>query len=349
MKILRIISRLNIGGPSIHVANLNESIGDSVLVYGELAKGEGSMEYFLDRKCLDNIKLNSLGREISPLKDLQTIFSLIKIIRQEKPDIVHTHTAKAGFAGRIAAKICGVKDIYHTFHGHVFHGYFSKKKTNLFIKIEQFLASLSTKIIAISEEQKKDLIKYKICKESKIEVIPLGFDLNPFRAITRKQRPKKNIGIVGRLVPIKNHALFLEIAHGLPDFNFIIIGDGELKNELQLQASKNVRFSGFTNNMADVYTNLDLLLLTSINEGTPVAVIEAIASGIPVLSTDVGGVKDIIKDISSCKVLPANALEFIRNIPIYIDIEVTETERDIISKRYSVERLVSDIKNLYRY
>jgi len=343
---LRIISRLNIGGPAIHVTNLNQHLGDSVLIYGELAAGEGSMEYLLDRKCLDNIKLDSLGREISLLKDIKTVFSLMRIILQEKPDIVHTHKAKAGFAGRIAARLCGVKKVYHTFHGHVFYGYFSERKTKIFIIIERFLALLSTKIVAISEEQKNDLIKYGICNASKIIVIPLGFDLEHFLQITHPAKGK-NIGIVGRLVPIKNHALFLDIARSLPEYKFHIFGDGELSSQLQTQATHNVIFHGFTNNMPEVYSQIDLLLLTSINEGTPVAVIEAIASGVPVLSTDVGGVRDIIKDIPSCKVLAPEAAEFVKYIPVFLDISVTETERKMINKRYSVERLVADINLLY--
>lgn len=346
MKILRIISRLNIGGPAIHVTNLNSRIGNSVLVYGDLADGEGSMEYLLDEKCLDNICLHSLGREISLFKDIATIFSLIKIIWQEKPDVVHTHTAKAGFVGRIAARLCGVKKVYHTFHGNIFQGYFSKSKTKLFILIERFLAKISTKIIAISPEQKKDLLKYGICPEDKIEVIPLGFDLQKFRSLNSPKNAK-NIGIVGRLVPIKNHRFFLEIAQNFPEFNFHIFGDGELRSQLQAVAPQNVIFHGFSNNMPQVYRQLDLLLLTSLNEGTPVAVIEAIASGVPVLSTDVGGVRDVIDNIASCKVLPAQLEEFVKYLPIFLQVTVTETERDITCKRYSVDRLVEDIKNLY--
>ncbi len=347
MKILRIIARLNIGGPSIHVTNLNEHIPNSVLVYGGLAEGEGSMEYFLEEKCLDNIKLYSLGREISPFNDLKTLFSLIRIIHKEKPDIVHTHTAKAGFVGRLAAKICGVKKVYHTFHGHVFHSYFSPAKTKFFIILERIMAKLSTKIVVISQTQKEDLLKYNICKENKIEIIPLGFDLSKFLTIKRPENSKR-IGIVGRIVPIKNHKLFLEIAKLLPEYQFEIIGDGELRSELELIAPENVKFKGFNKNMPEVYQNLDLLLLTSHNEGTPVAVIEAVASGVPVISTDVGGVKDILKDIPSCRVLPPDPKEFARYIPIHLDIAVTETERNTINNRFSVARLVKDIKELYQ-
>ncbi len=347
-RIVRIISRLNVGGPALHVTNLNQAIPNSILVYGSLAEGEGSMEYLLEDKHLKSIKLPLLGREISLKSDLSVLWDLIKIIRQEKPEIVHTHTAKAGFIGRIAAKLCGVPKIYHTFHGHVFHGYFGKFKTSIFILIERVLASFSTKIIAISPEQKKDLIAYGIADEEDIIVIPLGFDLDPFLQVEPQKHSGKIIAIVGRLVPIKNHYLFIKIARAFPDHEFWIVGDGELHEELQLIAPKNVKFKGFIKDMPSVYAEIDLLLLTSLNEGTPVAIIEALAAGVPVLATDVGGIKDVLAGITNAKVLPAEEKDFKLMLPFMLQQRVPAKERVLIHDRYSIKRLVSDLQKLYQ-
>lgn len=317
-KVLRIITRLNIGGPALHVTNLNYYLDkeygyDSTLLYGSLAEGEGSMEYLAKNKNLKTIVFPALGRELSPLNDLKIIWKLFWLIKKEKPDIVHTHTAKAGLSGRIAAKLAGVKKIYHTFHGNIFNGYFSGLKTKIFILLEQFCGLLSTEIIAISEEQKKDLIKYKIVPISKITVIPLGFELARFkldpqqkylRKLLQLSDSVKLVGIVGRLVPIKNHAYFIDIAERVLKKNdnvrFLLIGDGELKEELTaLITAKGLQqrifITGFINEVEQIYSDLDIVALTSKNEGTPVTLIEALACGKPVISTDVGGVKDILQ------------------------------------------------------
>ncbi len=317
-KILRIITRLNIGGPALHVTNLNYYLDkeygyESVLVYGSLAEGEGSMEYLAKNKNLKTIIFPELGRELSPLNDLKIIWKLFWLIKKERPDIVHTHTAKAGLSGRIAAKLAGVKKIYHTFHGNIFNGYFSGLKTKLFIILERFCALLSTKIIAISEEQKKDLVKYKIAPLRKLTVIPLGFELERFkidhqqkylRALLQLSEDVKLVGIVGRLVPIKNHAYFIDIAERVLKKNdnvrFLLIGDGELKDELLAMITakglqQRVFITGFINEVEKIYSDLDIVALTSKNEGTPVTLIEALACGKPVISTDVGGVRDILQ------------------------------------------------------
>lgn len=317
-KILRIITRLNIGGPAIHVTNLNYYLDrefgyESLLVYGSLAEGEGSMEYLAKQKNLKTFLLPELGREISLLKDLKTIWQLYRLIRQEKPDIVHTHTAKAGLVGRIAAKLAGVQKIYHTFHGHVFHDYFSTLKTKLFILIEKTIALFTTKIVAISAEQKKDLVNYGIAAAEKISVIPLGFELekltvNPktryLKTLLQLSDNTKLVGIVGRLVPIKNHNYFIEIAEKvlrkIDNVRFLIIGDGELRPQLEdlirrIGLSGKIIITGFLEKAENIYSDLDVVMLTSKNEGTPVTLIEALACAKPVLSTDVGGVRDILQ------------------------------------------------------
>jgi glycosyltransferase involved in cell wall biosynthesis len=375
-KILRIITRLNIGGPALHVTNLNYYLDkeygyESVLVYGSLAEGEGSMEYLAKNKKLKTIIFPELGREISPLNDLKIIWKLFWLIKKEKPDIVHTHTAKAGLSGRIAAKLAGVKKIYHTFHGNVFNGYFSGLKTKLFILIERFCAFFSTKIIAISEEQKKDLIKYRIAPLSKITVIPLGFELERFKVEPHKKYLRKQlglpddlklIGIVGRLVPIKNHAYYIDIAEKvlkkIDNVRFLLIGDGDLKDELlKLIAAKGLQqkifITGFINEVEKIYSDLDIVALTSKNEGTPVTLIEALACAKPVISTDVGGVRDILQHgkygwletLDNPEKYANDLIAMLMNYPAAL--EKAKLGQKFILANYDVKVLYKNINSLY--
>ncbi|MDR2429260.1 MAG: glycosyltransferase family 4 protein [Candidatus Margulisbacteria bacterium] len=375
MKILRIISRLNIGGPAIHVTNLNYYLDkdygyNSQLVYGSLAAGEGSMEYLAKAKKLKTILLPELGREINWRKDLKTLWQLYKIIHREKPDIVHTHTAKAGAVGRLAAKLAGVPKIYHTFHGHVFHSYFGRLKTKIFILLEKFLARFTTKIIAISAKQKAELAAYGIARPDKIAVIRLGFELNKLQPAKNYWRRKYQlapqiilIGIVGRLTAVKNHEYFLEIAREIcrqtDKVRFIIIGDGELREQLTASVKlKNldnkVFLAGFLNDARKIYSDLDIVVLTSRNEGTPVTLIEAMACGKPVVSAAVGGVADIIDNNRTGYLAPQDRPEvFARKI---LQLCQSKTLRKTIGQRarkkilklYAVEKLTAKINSLYK-
>ncbi len=375
-KVLRIITRLNIGGPAIHVTNLNYYLDkdygyQSVLVYGSLAEGEGSMEYLAERKQLKTILLPELGREISILGDLSAVWKLYKIMKAEKPDIVHTHTAKAGFSGRIAAKLAGVKKIYHTFHGNVFQGYFNPLKTKIFILLEKLCALFTNKIIVISEQQKTELIKNKIAGVEKIEIIPLGFELDKIKDIQPNKylRQKFNIpndckiaGLIGRLVPIKNHSYFIEIAEKvlqkIDNIRFLIIGDGELKSELERNISARgltgkIIITGFINEPDKIYGDLDLVLLTSKNEGTPVTIIEAMACGKPVLSTNVGGVGDVLQGGKYGYLEGQNdsdkfAKDIIAALMNYEKAKQTALAgREYILTKYDVKRLLADLHKLY--
>jgi glycosyltransferase involved in cell wall biosynthesis len=385
MKVLRIIARLNVGGPAIHVTNLNYYLDQnygytSLLVYGSLADGEGSMEYLAAEKNLRTIVLPGLGREINLLKDLKTIWKLYQLIKKEKPDIVHTHTAKAGTVGRIAAKLAGVKKIYHTFHGHVFHSYFGKLKTKLFIYIEKVLALITTKIIVISEKQKNEMLSYGIAKPEKFTVIPLGFELEKFTQIASTPlsasqsadywHSKYNlqpetilVGIVGRLVSVKNHEYFLAIAAKIcaktDNIRFIVIGDGELRPQLEISArlkglENKVFFAGFLNEPKKIYGDLDIVALTSKNEGTPVTLIEALACGKPVVSTDVGGIADIVTNDVSGYLCGQNTPEVFAEkiIKLSQDKNLRQTigtaGQEKVLQVYNVKRLVGDIDRLYK-
>jgi GT2 family glycosyltransferase len=325
IKVLRIIARLNVGGPAIHVAllmhGLDPRVFESILVTGKVSSQEGDMSYLLDGSDKKAIMVSKLQRDLNLKNDLKALFRVLRILIQERPDVVHTHTAKAGAIGRIAVFVhnfvFGRKvRVIHTFHGHVFRGYFGKLKSLFFVWTERLLARITDVVVAVSEGQTRELSsQYHIAPKDKFRVVRLGFDLEPFfSAANLKGQFRKSlgidsemilVGIVGRLVPIKNHKMFLRSARIFLDNNpdvparFLIIGDGELRNDLvafcELQGlSDHVKFCGWKRDLPEVYADIDILCLTSINEGTPVSIIEAMASSVPVISTDAGGVRDLL-------------------------------------------------------
>ena len=322
IKIVRIIARLNIGGPAVNASILSSSLDEKIFstkaVYGSLAEGEGSLEHIMREQNVDMELVPELGREISPFGDIKAFFGILGIIRREKPDIVHTHTAKAGTLGRLAAALCGVKVKIHTFHGNVFEHYFGPVKTALFIRVERFLGLFTDKVVVLSERQKDDIAKkFRIVPETKCAVIPLGVDLSRLNAagsVSGDLRKELSIdgsavlvGIIGRLVPIKNHIMLInaaaEVRRRRPELNvrFIIAGDGELSGVIKslarsLGIEEDVHFLGWRNDLASLYKALDIVALTSLNEGTPLVLIEAMACARPVIATDVGGVSDIVED-----------------------------------------------------
>ena len=329
MKILMLITRLNIGGPAVQVISLSADMQNppyqTILACGQIGESEGDMSYLAEKHGIKPLHIPFLGREVSLLKDLRALIHLIKLINKLKPDILHTHTAKAGALGRMAAFIVNVfrtgrRKIrcVHTFHGHIFNNYFNGFKIVVFQSIEKILSKCTDRIIAISPSQKKDLChRYSIASENKISVIPLGFDLSKFidpldlkKDIFKKQFPHLSensflVGIVGRLTAVKNPRMIIMVAKYLEamgrghDFIFIFVGDGELKTELMREVAeagleKRILFMGWRKDVGIIYHGLDAVLLSSLNEGTPVSLIEAMAAGKIVISTDVGGVRDLM-------------------------------------------------------
>jgi glycosyltransferase involved in cell wall biosynthesis len=388
---------LNVGGPSIHVhlltRGLDQNKFDSKLITGVISAQEGDMSYLFDRIKEKPIVIPDLQREISFVKELRAFPRVFRILKQEKPDIVHTHTAKAGSLARLAViffKLLYGKNVrtVHTFHGHVFHDYFGLIKSSIFVFTERFMAKFTTAIVALSESQKKELVeKYKIAPSNKVKVIELGFDLNPFLLNGSKRGKFRNeinvdkntklIGIVGRLAPIKNHTMFFDSAKLLLDncinlpIKFVVVGDGELKEEIvnycsKLKITEKVIFCGWVKDVASIYSDTDVLALTSLNEGTPVSIIEAMASSVPVISTKAGGVIDLIgKPISPstsngftlcdngilCRINDSSG--FASGIKYLIDHEairnkVTQSARAFVKKKYVKERLINDIETLYK-
>ncbi len=374
IKVIRIITRLNIGGPAIHVVLLTERLNEkfkSVLVSGVEAPYEGNMLELMKEKKVKPILIPQLGREINFLRDFITFFKLYHLIKKEKPQIVHTHTAKAGVLGRLAAKLAGVPIILHTFHGHVFHSYFNPFKTKVFILIEKFLSCFTDKVVTVSKGIKKELVSFNIAPAKKIAVIPLGFELEKFLKSGEDQfRDELNIspqvpfiGIIGRLTPVKNHKLFFDAARkvleSFPKAQFVVVGDGELREELieyvkSLGIEENVIFTGWRSDLPQIYSSLDIVVVSSLNEGTPVSIIEAMASSKPVVATRVGGVPDVVVhqetgilvnslDIDGM----AKAINFLLDNP-EVRKEMGKKGRQIALEKYDIKKLISNIKKLYQ-
>ena len=390
IKVLRIIARLNIGGPAIHTVLLTDGLDKNkfktLLVCGSLWQDEGDMLYYAKEKNVKPYYIEELNRNLNFLQDMLALKKIYTLIKKEKPDIIHTHTAKAGTLGRLAGilynftHLCKSNKIrlVHTFHGHVFRGYFSNLKTNLFVLIERVLAIFTTKIITVSESVKQELIDLCICKEDKIAVVPLGLELEKFQNIDQRNEKILNIGIIGRLVPIKNHRLFLDAAAMLiqdeqnTKFRFKIIGDGELKEQLRdyaykLKVDSYIDFLSWQKDLVKVYSDLDVVALTSINEGTPVSLIEAMAAGKIVIATDVGGVSELLgskiqEDISpniNFKILErgimirsgescglASALKFVLQNRQFCN-GIAQSGRNFVIKKFTKERLIRDMEDLY--
>lgn len=380
MKILRIMDRLNTGGPAIHAVLLTKHMNPggsaphwaTVLVAGQVGANEGSMEWLAEREGIRFVSVPSLGRELHPLKDLATFWSLFQLIRAERPDVVHTHKSKAGTVGRAAAWLCGVPVIVHTFHGHVLHGYFSEAKSKVFRLIERAMAALSHRIIAVSPKVKDDLIGHGVASAEKIDVVYLGLDLKSFERSTRNAGGLRAelglsaetplIGIVARLVSIKNIPMFLAAAKRVlaarPDARFVVAGDGELKKALAAHAANlgiadAVSFLGFRTDLERIYPDLDVLCLTSDNEGSPVSLIEGLASGCAAVSTDVGGVTDVLEGGRCGVLVPAGNAEALASA--VLELLKDPAKRAALgeagrrsAKRFSIERLVSDLDNLYK-
>ncbi|MBL7900779.1 MAG: glycosyltransferase [Bacteroidia bacterium] len=384
-KVLRIINRFNLGGITYNVSYLSRYLPENyhtLLIGGPQEKDEESSLYIPHSLGLHPTVLPELKRSINPLQDYLAYRRIKKIIREFKPDIVHTHASKAGFIGRFAAKHCGVPVIVHTFHGHVFEGYFIKPITRLIISVERRLARFCAAIVAISPEQKRQLSEvHRICEAQKIQVIPLGFDLRRF---TENQAGKRRdfrerfglsddelaLGIIGRLAPIKNHRLFIDAVlyaskHCSVKFKAFIIGDGKTREALETYiAERNhtaltgnhttqlFTFTGWIKEADVALAGLDLVCLSSKNEGTPVSLIEAQAAGRYIVSTNVGGIKDILHPECGLLSEPGDDIGFQKNVLKAIQqfeqfqTNAGKAQKEVLEK-FSYTRLCSDIEQLY--
>jgi glycosyltransferase involved in cell wall biosynthesis len=318
--------------------------------------------------------LPGLGREIRPVRDVGALLRLRRLIRAFRPHIVHTHTAKAGVLGRLAARWCGVPVVVHTFHGHVLRGYFGPLRTALFRRLERLLARLSDVLIAVSEGVARDLVSLGVAAPEKFRVLPLGLSLEPMtqslpRGMLRKEAgfPEggKLVGVVGRLVPIKDLPCLLEAAaiarNSRPDLYFSIVGDGQERSLLQRQATRlglsptGLHFHGWHSDLRSVYGDLDLVVNCSLNEGTPVALIEAMAAGRPVVATRVGGTPDLLGEGRFGRLVPPGEPAALAAVILEILGEgmdqalsrAAEARRHVL-RYYTADRLVADMDALYR-
>ena len=403
-KVIRIIARLNVGGPAKHVvwltSGLKEAGFDTLLVTGKVPEGEEDMSYFAAELGVTPRYFSEMSREIS-LNDAVTVWKLFRLYLRERPDIVHTHTAKAGTVGRTAGFLYrwltpGVFigrprqcKFVHTYHGHVFHSYYGRARTRIFLAVERLLAKLVTdRLIVISKQQSIEIgEKYRVGRARQIKVIPLGLDLGLFADhASRRARFRHElcipdhtilIGIVGRLTEIKNHQMFLNVVARLKAIDpacrrqgavrFIVIGDGGLRESLEAQRQalgleKDVIFVGSRKDPEYFYPALDVVALTSHNEGTPLTLIEAMANARPVVATSVGGVVDLLGDVvedgpyTVCRrglAVPAGDEEaFVSALSRIIRDrslrqELGERGLEFVEVNYSKERLFEDIKDLY--
>ncbi len=380
VKIVRIINRFNIGGPTFNATYLTRYLSDdyeTMLVGGVPDEGEKDSLHVLKENGIEPIIVPELSRAIDPINDRKAYRKIKRIIKEFQPDIVHTHASKAGLLGRLAAKSLKVPVIVHTFHGHVFHSYFGKRKTNFFKRIERYLAKISSGIVAISEIQKKELvIDHKIAPSKKVNVIPLGFDLTKFsidlqekRKVTRAnfsiEEDEVAIAIVGRLAPIKDHSFFLSCVQMLKNstkkkFKIFIVGDGSERKEIEEKAreidpdGKIIKLTSWILDISTFNAGMDIMCLTSKNEGTPVSLIEAQATGLPVITTDVGGVRDVVINGSAGFVIKKDHIEtYAEKLRLLVESSELREKygtfgKDYVLKRYGYERLVNDMDAYYK-
>jgi glycosyltransferase involved in cell wall biosynthesis len=369
--VMHVVTRLNIGGVAVHVLQLAADL-DPASYYSQVVSGlaepnETDMMYLADELGVKPIFISSLRRSISLMDDCKAVTALYKTMRNMRPDVVITHTSKAGTLGRIAAVLARVPIIIHTYHGNIFNGYYGKAKTQVFICVERILALFSNFLIALSQQQKRELEKHHIAPSDKIAIVPLGFDFSsvipaPDTPATLREEfhiPTEVpvIGIIGRLATIKNHKLFLKIAHLVveqnSDVHFLIVGDGELREELEQAVDHfRIHFAGFRTDLPMVYTSLDAVMLTSINEGTPVALIEAMACGKVVFSTKVGGVEDFVTHgINGFYFDPADVDGYAKQILHWLANpgeyeEISENARKTALKEFSISTLLANMESL---
>ncbi len=387
-KILRIHNRLIIGGPTLNVLYLTKYLSpefETLLIAGEKEDHERDASFLAERMGITTIFIPDMGRSLHPYRDYKAYRKIKDIIRDFKPDIIHTHAAKPGAVGRLAARSAGSAITVHTYHGHVFHSYFNKVKTKFIIGTERYLARSTDALIAISEQQKKELTdEFHIAEKSKFRTIPLGFELSKFHENMvekrRKFRQEFNliedeiaIGIIGRLVPVKNHGLFIDAIDYLKKnatkkFRAFIIGDGETRREIEEKAAKlglsftsearsdpesTLVFTSWRNDIDCVNAGLDIIALTSLNEGTPVSLIEAQAANKPIVSTRVGGIGDVVLENETALLSNlSDPLGFREHLLTIVENDelrncLGRNGRSHVHEKFSVERLVKDMRDLY--
>lgn len=378
IRVMRLLGRMNVCGPARHVVNLVKAMPDlgyeTRFLTGAPETSEGSMLAWAEAQGVIPAIVNHLDRPVVPLADFAAFHQIVREIRAFRPHVMHTHTTKAGCLGRLAAVVCGVPAIFHTYHGFIFSGYFSRPVSQIVVAIERFLACFTDRLITLTPGLGVELAsRLKLSNNRKVEAVPLGLDLAKNLALPRKSTGWRRsiglraddfiIGIVGRVVPVKNHALLLQTFARLvklqANLQLAVVGGGELENELRqmalnLEIADRVHFCGVTFNIEEVYADLDLLVLSSRNEGTPVVLIEAIASGCPVAATDVGGVAEILENGRNGFILPVDPEGFARGLEAAVrtcrsqGVSYSDAFRNSWAEKYSIGGLAGRLDAIYR-
>jgi glycosyltransferase involved in cell wall biosynthesis len=380
VRVLRIIARLNVGGPAIQAISLSRLLGRSgyrtLLLRGQEGPREGSMDHLARAMGVQPIRVPGLRRGVGP-HDLRALFEIMRWIHRVRPNIVHTHTAKAGALGRLAVLLspwARPSVVIHTFHGHVLRGEFSPVTSKLVALVERTLARLTTRLIAVSQEIKDDLVEFRVASPDKIEVVHLGFDLSRFAAETDRkdvrQRFRARFGIpddamvvalIARVVKVKRVDRFLSMAVDLAardDTWFLVAGDGDKRPGLEVhpmarRLGERLVWTGFQEDIRAVCFASDVVVLTSDNEGTPVCLIEAQAAALPVVTTDVGGVETVVADGHTGRIVATDHAELANAVAELLDDPEKRTQwgaagRTRALATFGIDRLVADIEDLYR-
>jgi glycosyltransferase involved in cell wall biosynthesis len=378
LRVLRIIARLNVGGPARHTTILNAGLrsrgAETLLVYGSLAPGEASLEDLARAARLPVSFVPALGRRISAWSDIQAFVSILRLLREWQPDIVHTHTAKAGALGRVAALSYNVlrrrsrrAAVVHTFHGHVFDGYFGALGSRAVRLTERLLARITDRIVAISSRQYHDLTsRFAIARPENVTVVPLGLELRELLDAPEREAPSRGtsftVGYVGRLAPIKDLGTLLAgfalARRQYPALRLSIVGDGDERPALEARAtglgvSEAVAFQGWRRDLTNVYATMNLFALTSLNEGTPVSLIEAMAAGVPVVATAVGGVPDVVEDQVTGLLVPPGRPDDLASVILDVVADPVRARaravvaRERVRTRFDAARLVEATEAMY--
>lgn len=376
IRVLRMFSRLNVGGPSLHVvlltAGLRERGYETRLVVGQESPHEGNLLDWAGKRGVACEQLAVLGREIHLLRDARALLAVHRLVREFRPHVVHTHTAKAGLIGRLAARWAGVPVIVHTFHGHVLRGYFGPLRNALFRALERGLGRRSSALVAVSEAVKAELVELRVAPAERIRVVPLGLELEPLAGTLPRGELRQALGLsadaplvgaVGRLAPIKDLGTLLEAAALVrarrPEVLFVFVGDGEERATLESRAAAlgladAVRFAGWRRDLRQVYGDLDLVVNSSRNEGTPVALIEALAAARPVVATRVGGTGDLLAEgRHGWLVAPGDPAALAAALLEALDRPEEARARARagqahVLRRHGLARLLDDVDRLYR-
>jgi glycosyltransferase involved in cell wall biosynthesis len=380
LRVLRIIGRLNMGGPAHQAAYLSGRRFDteryeSLLVHGSIPIGEASLADLAEEEGARMRFVPELRQSVHLASDLRALLKLTRIVREYRPDIVHTHTAKAGFLGRLAALAVRPRPaIVHTYHGHVLEGYFGPAKSRLYLYLERSLARISDRLIGVSQATVDDLVRLGVASPNRFSVIRLGLDLAPLEApgarLRTETRAELGLGddevllvFVGRVVPIKRLDLLLRALASArsaePRLSLAIVGDGDIRSQLEVQAAQLglggwVRFLGYRRELQPVFAAADVAVLSSDNEGTPVSLIEAAAAKVPAVSTEIGGVAEVVGNGESGLLVPKGDVDSLASAMVKIarDGELRErfgrAAQSRALERYGVARLLGDIDDLYR-